>query len=126
MGFYLGVKVSNGAFDGRVRVDKLAKRRRLDGFTDETKKAMLAAPDYFAWWYTAKSIGLGVVAAYAAYQFGLRQGRQEAVIDVTPKPLGDARLFRPPPTPAPAINDCSCPCHNDGKITHMGQSCCGS
>lgn len=37
---------------------------------DEAKKAMQDNPDYFVWWYTVKSVGLGVVAAVAAYYIG--------------------------------------------------------
>lgn len=50
----------------------------LSGFTDDAREAMQANPDYFVWWYTVKSVGLGVVCAYAAYQLGLRHGARRA------------------------------------------------
>jgi hypothetical protein len=43
----------------------------------DAKKAMQENPDYFVWWYTAKSIGLGVVAAVAAYYIGKDVARRE-------------------------------------------------
>lgn len=42
----------------------------LAGWSDDAKKAIVENPDYFVWWYTVKSVGLGVVAAYAAYLLG--------------------------------------------------------
>lgn len=48
----------------------------LGGFSDDAKKAITENPDYFVWWYTVKSIGLGVVAAYAAYLLGREHGRR--------------------------------------------------
>lgn len=51
-------------------------RPQLAGFSDDAKAAMTANPDYFVWWYTAKSIGLGVVAAVAAYYIGKERGRR--------------------------------------------------
>lgn len=41
----------------------------LAGFSDDARKAIQTAPDYFVWWYTAKSIGLAVV--FAAFTFML-------------------------------------------------------
>jgi hypothetical protein len=40
------------------------------GFSDDARKAMSTAPDYFVWWYTVKSVGLGVVAAGLAFMLG--------------------------------------------------------
>lgn len=40
------------------------------GFGDDARRAMNAAPSYFVWWYTVKSVGLGVVAAGLAYMLG--------------------------------------------------------
>ena len=37
------------------------------GLYEEAEEAMLATPAYFARWYTYKSIGLGVLAAFTAY-----------------------------------------------------------
>lgn len=42
----------------------------------DAKKAMQDNPDYFIWWYTVKSVGLGVVAALAAYYIGKDAGRR--------------------------------------------------
>jgi hypothetical protein len=47
-------------------------------WSDDAKKAMQQNPDYFIWWYTVKSVGLGVVAAVAAYYIGKDVGRREA------------------------------------------------
>ena len=46
------------------------------GFSDDAKKAITDNPDYFVWWYTVKSVGLGIVAAYAAYLLGREHGRR--------------------------------------------------
>lgn len=48
----------------------------LAGFSEDAKKAIVENPDYFVWWYTVKSVGLGVVAAYAAYLLGREHGRR--------------------------------------------------
>jgi hypothetical protein len=42
----------------------------LAGFSDDARKAITVAPDYFVRWYTIKSIGLGVVAAALAFMIG--------------------------------------------------------
>jgi hypothetical protein len=44
-------------------------RPQLHGFADDARQAITANPDYFVWWYTAKSIGLAVV--FAAFTFML-------------------------------------------------------
>ena len=49
----------------------------LAGFSEDAKKAITENPDYFVWWYTVKSVGLGVVAAYAAYLLGREHGRRK-------------------------------------------------
>jgi hypothetical protein len=49
----------------------------IEGFSDDAKKAIVENPDYFVWWYTVKSVGLGVVAAYAAYLLGREHGRRK-------------------------------------------------
>lgn len=46
-------------------------------WNSNAKKAMQDNPDYFVWWYTAKSIGLGVAAAVAAYYIGKDRARRE-------------------------------------------------
>lgn len=50
--------------------------RQVSGFSADAKKAITENPDYFVWWYTVKSVGLGVVAAYAAYLLGREHGRR--------------------------------------------------
>jgi hypothetical protein len=40
------------------------------GWGDDARRAMNAAPNYFVWWYTAKSIGLGVMASALAFMMG--------------------------------------------------------
>jgi len=49
-------------------------------WTKNARRAMQQAPDYFVWWYTAKSIGLGVAVAFAAYYLGKSRG-QSRVLD---------------------------------------------
>lgn len=44
-------------------------RPQLHGFADDARTAIQQAPEYFVWWYTAKSIGLAVV--FAAFTFML-------------------------------------------------------
>lgn len=46
----------------------------LCGWTSDAKTAMQTNPDYFVWWYTAKSLALVAAAVYAAYLYG-RQSR---------------------------------------------------
>lgn len=41
----------------------------LNGFADDARTAIQQTPEYFVWWYTAKSIGLAVV--FAAFTFML-------------------------------------------------------
>ena len=43
---------------------------RLHGFSDDARTAIQAAPDYFVWWYTAKSIGLCVAVAAFTFMLG--------------------------------------------------------
>ena len=50
----------------------------MAGWTDNAKRAMGETPDYFVWWYTVKSVGLGVVAAVAAYYIGKDVARRQA------------------------------------------------
>lgn len=39
-------------------------------------KVMQLAPNYWLHWYTVKSVGLGVVGAFAAYLLGRQHGRR--------------------------------------------------
>jgi len=49
---------------------------QIGSFSSDARQAMQASPDYFLWWYTVKSIGLGVVAAGLAYMIGRAHGRR--------------------------------------------------
>jgi len=40
------------------------------GFSDDAKKAMAQSPDYFVWWYTAKSLALVVTVGVLAFVLG--------------------------------------------------------
>lgn len=42
----------------------------LDGFADDARQAITTNPDYFVWWYTAKSIGLCVAVAALTFMLG--------------------------------------------------------
>lgn len=48
----------------------------LSGFREDARAALEASPDYFVFWYTAKSIGLVVVAVGLAYALGRAHGRK--------------------------------------------------
>lgn len=48
----------------------ITSRQQLGSFSSDAKTAMQAAPDYFVWWYTVKSIGLCAVAAGLAFMIG--------------------------------------------------------
>lgn len=50
-------------------------RPQLTGFSDDAQQAMQAAPRYFVWWYSAKSIGLCAAVAALAFMIG-RAGRK--------------------------------------------------
>ena len=43
-------------------------------FATEARSAVEKAPGYFVWWYTAKSIGLGVAVAAVGYLLGREAG----------------------------------------------------
>jgi hypothetical protein len=43
---------------------------QLGSFSTDARTAIQVAPDYFVWWYTVKSVGLGVVAAGLAFMIG--------------------------------------------------------
>jgi hypothetical protein len=44
--------------------------RQLGSFSSDARTAITQAPDYFVWWYTVKSVGLGVLAAALAFMIG--------------------------------------------------------
>jgi len=50
--------------------------RGLGNFTDDARVAMAASPDYFVWWYSAKSMLLVGAVAALAYQLGKAAGRK--------------------------------------------------
>jgi hypothetical protein len=64
--------------EGPPKVVALAKRGRdrvvHSKWHRDAKKTMLENPDYFVWWYTVKSVGLGAAVAVAAYFFGKSRG----------------------------------------------------
>lgn len=43
-------------------------------WTENAVKAMNENPTYFAWWYTVKSVGLGVMVGVSAYLLGYQHG----------------------------------------------------
>ena len=52
------------------------RRKKLDGWGDDARTAITTNPDYFVWWYTAKSIGLAVLFAAFAYHLGRARERE--------------------------------------------------
>lgn len=46
-------------------------------FGRDAKRAMTKSPSYFVWWYTVKSIGLGVAVAALAFFLGREMGRKD-------------------------------------------------
>lgn len=48
----------------------IVPREQLGSFSSDARTAMQAAPDYFVWWYTVKSVSLCVVAAGLAFMVG--------------------------------------------------------
>lgn len=43
---------------------------RLSGFESDARTAITQAPDYFVWWYTAKSVGLGMAVGLIGFLLG--------------------------------------------------------
>jgi hypothetical protein len=64
--------------------------RRLNGWSEDAKTAITSNPDYFVWWYTAKSLLLVGTAFALAYTLG----RQSAKKSHHKKPASPAPLFR--------------------------------
>ncbi len=50
--------------------------QRLNGWSDDARKAIVENPDYFVWWYTVKSVGLAVSFAALALMVGRELGRR--------------------------------------------------
>jgi hypothetical protein len=48
----------------------IATTPQLGSFSDDARQAIVTSPNYFVWWYTAKSIGLGVAFAALAFMIG--------------------------------------------------------
>jgi len=48
----------------------ITSQQQLGSFSSDARTAMTAAPDYFVWWYTVKSVGLCIVAAGLAFMVG--------------------------------------------------------
>ncbi len=74
----------------------------MNGWTDEANKAIQQNPSYFSWWYTVKSVGLGVAVAGLAYLVGRNQGAGRPALggfdedfEVDFKTLHDAAADRP-------------------------------
>jgi hypothetical protein len=44
---------------------------------EDAKAAITANPDYFVWWYTAKSLALVGALGWVAYLIGKEAGRKE-------------------------------------------------
>ncbi len=49
---------------------RISRPRRLGSWSGDAKRAMTQNPDYFVWWYTAKSVGLAAALAGLAYLYG--------------------------------------------------------
>lgn len=45
-------------------------------FRADARTAITQAPDYFVWWYTAKSIGLGVAVGVIGFLIGRATARR--------------------------------------------------
>ncbi len=54
----------------------LAARPQLGAFSTDARIAITQAPDYFVWWYTAKSIGLGLAVGVIGYLIGRATARK--------------------------------------------------
>ena len=64
----------------RIAAATVNKRRRLEGrtlngFSTDAKEAIQRNPDYFVWWYTAKSVALCAAVAGIAYLVGKNQAK---------------------------------------------------
>lgn len=55
---------------------RTARDWSCQGFGDDAQKAMEVAPRYFVWWYTVKSVGLGIAAAGLAFMVGRASVKQ--------------------------------------------------
>lgn len=48
----------------------MIQQRQLGSFSADARQAIATSPDYFVWWYTAKSIGLGLAVAALGFMLG--------------------------------------------------------
>lgn len=48
----------------------IRQQPQLGSFSSDARDAIQKAPDYFVWWYTVKSIGLGVAVGALAFMIG--------------------------------------------------------
>lgn len=55
---------------GQVTSHVAYDRQQLNDFHADARTAITQAPDYFVWWYTAKSIGLGVAVGLIGFLIG--------------------------------------------------------
>ena len=59
------------------RVFREARAAALGTFSSNARMAITANPDYFVWWYTAKSLALVGALGWVAYLLGKEAGRKE-------------------------------------------------
>lgn len=59
-----------------IEITRGPKQRgvRASKWHRDAKQTMLENPDYFVWWYTVKSVGLGVAVALGGYFLGKSRG----------------------------------------------------
>lgn len=53
-----------------LRAYEFEPEARFEGFAEDGKAALEASPDYFLWWYSAKSILLVAAVAGLAFYVG--------------------------------------------------------
>ena len=58
---------------------------QVGSFRDDFVYMAQNRPDYLLWWYSAKSVGLGLVGAFAAFMVGREVGRRGAGGDTPPE-----------------------------------------
>lgn len=68
--------------DQRLQLPPQRPSKALRGWSADAKKAITENPDYFVWWYTVKSVGLAVVAAFATYQLAKNKALQDLIDDI--------------------------------------------
>ena len=49
---------------------------QLGNFSADAKQAITQNPDYFVWWYTVKSVGLGVAVGVIGFLIGRASARR--------------------------------------------------